>query len=457
MHGMRRRQNGQNLHTTPQPNRTRTRLHQPVIFTSSSDSDDSIPQISIVKATSSDKTNGFIDEPLSSTDSSEEYSSYDGQSIRAVNSDWSPHKQQNSSISPKKPEETETVRSNKPEPLLVIPEKRNESLENPDIDSQEKENSGSDIYHLNDQENPTPKRKKVIKRRRVIKEPLPNAEKEEKPESSPVLPQPEQETNSEVKTRHSFHIINTPSTPPPKNPRKTKRRDRTNQIETRPTTEAIPNIYSISDNVLIYTITRTKRMMGIKTATFSLLKDGELIYHTKLQDVGTKMAYVINSEMRIDRFSKTFIGYLLKQERSTRFTLMMPLRKKDEQREKEVLGFYFYHHEDKTRHAYVIEPPSLQPYFPATKEMTLSRLAKSMTVPENFVAYTACSYNSPDSIQSVKNMSLTQVGNDIPIVGVYKIAKNTYQLRMYNKYPTIFGFSFALASIITKPSLFVSA
>ena len=504
--------------TPSTPSTRPRRQRQVVILSSSSSTVDEINQIPEIKVNKTNKNeNDLIDSPINSSDSNS-YSSISQdatipQDWRHKGNEKSPEsnslKQNKSDIIPNKYNKKEIINDKSNDDNKGIINKninkddsnkiKNDSPkinENDDDD----QDSSSDIYHLsNEYEQTTPKKR--IKRRRVKKIILPDEQNADENEShkekqnDPIKQnindiktinknENEQQNKELPKTQQNDIIItkspknetkkqelqegeilcdieakapSSKSSPiskekKGKNKSKIKKRDKTHHKHDLP--DEIPDIYSDDPNVIEYTIKREKRMLGMKKPTFYLMNGDEMIYHSKLMDVDTKKAYVINTDENVDRFSHSFVGYLLKHEMNTRFTLKMPLNKIDESTEKEVLGFYFYHHEDKTRHAYLVEAPSNQPYFPGTKELSLSRLAKSMTVPEYFTGYTGCSTSAKlNSMESIKNMELFEMGKESPIVSILKIEKDTYKLRMYKKYPTIFGFSFALGSIVTKPSL----
>ena len=488
---MQRRRRGQNTQTTqnspsPQPTRTR-RQRQIVAFTSSSEDDDnsSIKEIKVNRPNTSE--NGLIDIPLDAQNQNYTIDLYDWRHKGSGSPQNSPNAQSSKKSEFKESEADD--KSNKHGTTKRESKRSDESKNNSTYDDENDSNnversessshekvrrdkdSSSDIYHLTEEEEKSTPHK-VIRKRRVRKvhtnqnetqqEEVKNdenitKEKKQKVEiaqqqSREPKQEKEEENLVEVKTSSSKISLLTQSANK-KNKAKPKRKG-SSSSKTDDFPEEAPDIYSNDPNVVTYIIKREKKLMGMNPPSFYLLLDDDLVYHTKITEIGDKKGYVINAEERIDRFSRTFVGYLLKHEMNTRFTLKTPVGKSDESAEKEVLGLYFYHHEDKTRHAFLVEAPENQSYFPGTKELSLSRLAKSMTVPESFLAYTGCSLPpKSDSIKSIKNMELFESGKEVPIVSVLKIEKDTYKLRMYKKYSALFGFAFALGSIITKPSL----
>lgn len=202
-----------------------------------------------------------------------------------------------------------------------------------------------------------------------------------------------------------------------------------------------------------FAVIREKRLLGLKSPSFYLVKDDDMIYHTSLKDTSDGKAYIINTEERIDRFSSTFVGYLKKQESSTRFTLKLPSGSQSAIEHKEELGFYFYHHDNKKREVFIVAPPKDVPYYPATKDVSLSRLAKAMNVPPGFSSYTGHSETPVGGIESTKNMVLMKQDEKEPIIEFFKAGKDVYHINVNREFSPLEAFAFAIACITTKASI----
>ena len=115
--------------------------------------------------------------------------------------------------------------------------------------------------------------------------------------------------------------------------------------------------------------------------------EGRCVYFAKK----IKKSYIISRNQNFDKFSEDYVASLKISKLGSRYTLLMPAGEEHGKEEAEIMGFAFYDEKQLKKlncraFRFAIPKEKVTPYFPATKQMNLSRIAeKNITSDDIFI------------------------------------------------------------------------
>lgn len=213
-----------------------------------------------------------------------------------------------------------------------------------------------------------------------------------------------------------------------------------------------PNIECPPIAMQSYTVIRHKGAFG--KISFNFLNEDKLIYLTELSKDEESDIFIITQKAPIDKQNPTYQGFVRVSGSRKRFSLITKYMKPHDDREGALLGCCFTKNGANLRHVCVVAPLTLMPYYPVSKRTELSHLAKSPERLSSFLYYETDQRNDDtfdsDLVESsIKNFIIKSSKGDV-IYRLYKASKDQYNVTSSAPFNTLMAFAIAIAMIFSK-------
>ena len=348
--------------------------------------------------------------------------------------------------------------------------------------SRQEERDSSSEDNSEDEE-PRPERRRVIKRVRKVRKPVIVEEEESEKETSSSEDNNQQEDDDEEEERKvirrkrrvrspqpeshnerrrspersrshgSRSTRDTEEQPEHSSPRKSRkhRNEREEEVDTSSGERGgyIPD--PIPEGISTYTVIRQKKPFG--GAKFHMVANEKCIYASEpAADKMSKMQ-IITRKFPATRESPSYLGFLRIQQHKHRFTLVSNLEKPNDDRDGELLGACFSK-KGIIRSLRVAITRNLTPFFPISKRLNLSRVAKDEKVLDQFQYFETDqnpedTYDSDIVMESVKNFRLTNPETGELVFQIYKYGESQYSVKCGAPLNPFLAFGLAVSCIMS--------
>ena len=293
-------------------------------------------------------------------------------------------------------------------------------------------------------------RRKVIKRVRKVRRPV--AVEEESSDSDHNQREEEEEEKEEVEEVKVVKRRRKSRAGEPSPKRKAHQQDDSkNDTDSSETKSGyIPD--PIPEGVSNYTMIRTKKTFG--SASFHMVADEKCIFACEPSEDKISKLYNITRKFPAKRDSPSYQGFLRVHEHGHRFTLVSNFEKPNDDRDGELLGVCF----TKTpagRKMRIAMTHNIVPFFPISKRLNLSRVAKEEKEMQKFdylevVKSPDDDFGSDIAVKSVKNFKLTNQKTGQLIFQIYKYADGQYNIKSAYPLNPFLAFGLAVACILSE-------
>ncbi|OHT09144.1 hypothetical protein TRFO_22163 [Tritrichomonas foetus] len=217
-----------------------------------------------------------------------------------------------------------------------------------------------------------------------------------------------------------------------------------------------------SDKLPCYSI-GWKKGFGKKNDIHMTFND-QVVYYSKETKTAIGKCHIICTDRQLDRYSSSYVGSIKKSQRLSRFTLYVPAGEQYGTKEAEMLGMAFYDEtgiKDFKGRTFRFAIPKTTPYFPANKQMNLSRIALANVQSDDIKLYHSklpeilpgnkhiLQFGKVYIVRSVKNFIVEDEQGNV-IFMIYKSSDGICSVRIAPPITPLIAFAISIA-IITSP------
>lgn len=203
------------------------------------------------------------------------------------------------------------------------------------------------------------------------------------------------------------------------------------------------------NNIRTYYIIRKKKMIGSNTFTMYTM-DNKIMFHSGIAETQFGNSYVINRSLPIDRFSKSFTGFIRVVNRGTKYAYMVKSDEKNLPTFAESMGISFKFSESGERSAMILFAPfDSNMYMPECVENSLPSLLDKALIPENFYAFRTCKVYDA-TVSSIKNYDVHAIDDSGVFLRIRKEADNRFSLEARDPFTPGRAFAFAISVFISS-------
>lgn len=192
-----------------------------------------------------------------------------------------------------------------------------------------------------------------------------------------------------------------------------------------------------------------------------------VVYYSREAKTEIGRCHLICTDTNLNRYSNSYVGSLKKSANLSRFTLFVPAGEEHQTRESEIMGIAFYDYKDETCNkvfrgrTFRLAMPKTFPYFPANKEMNLSRLAMREIVSDDILLFRSklpteignnkyrLDFGNVYVVSSIKNFVIENDDHQI-IFMIYKSANGICSVRFAAPFNSLMAFGLAIAIITSQ-------
>ena len=208
----------------------------------------------------------------------------------------------------------------------------------------------------------------------------------------------------------------------------------------------------IPEGISNFTMIRTKKTFG--ASNYHMVADEKCVFACELSEDKMSKYYIITRKFPAKMDSKSYQGFLRVHEHGHRFTLVSNFERENDDRDGELLGVCFTKGTT-GRKMRIAMTRDLVPFFPISKRLNLSRLAKDEKENSNFdyletVQSPNDDFGSELTIKSVKNFKMTDPKTGDLIFQIYKYADGQYNVKCAAPLNPFVAFGLAVACITSE-------
>lgn len=202
----------------------------------------------------------------------------------------------------------------------------------------------------------------------------------------------------------------------------------------------------------IYTVLRHKGSFG--KVSFNFLFNDKATYYAVLSKDALSSIFVISTKLPVTTDSSGYQGYVRVSGSRKRFTLVSKYLKPNDDREGCLLGCFFSKNQNGNRTLRITMPPVLSPFFPISRRMELSHVAKSPEKLDRFVYYETeqlpTDLFDADLVEkSIKNFIICDDQKN-HIFQFFKASENQFRVKCTAPFNRLMCFGLCIAMIYSK-------
>lgn len=218
----------------------------------------------------------------------------------------------------------------------------------------------------------------------------------------------------------------------------------------------------IDSHLTKYSFSREKKSFG--KINFQMIINNHPILFSSLSKDAKGKIHIISTNQNPQLYCEGYSGFVRVHKHGERFTLYKTSNQENGDCDGEIMGISYIKHEgtsSKIRQMRIIMVKDGNPYFPLTKETTLSKLAQKFinpSDPDRFIVLTTkfpegnpeCSlflfFRHTFIVPSVKNFLVNSPDDSKSIFQIFKQTSNVFALRFSEPFSPLTGFALAIAA-----------